>query len=210
MLPCIRHSPKIKAILRYKSKNQINLYICSFKTLKNQFYLQSLPSHEIQETLRQNLNFRLHCLHTVSGPKLIDCGRFRVHLHWQGWQPSLYETHSDSEAYFEGKKVRRTRRKIRNFFLKNASGNVCDVPILPFYTDVWDFKLAVEILLGSSLTAVVMYVCNSQLFSPWPQKIGTCLPNVVLKLQGDLKVSIHRENPFMIAVLQVASGNGLI
>jgi hypothetical protein len=47
-------------------------------------YLQSLPSHEIEETLRQNLNFRLHCLHKGSGPKLTGCGRFRVHLHWQG------------------------------------------------------------------------------------------------------------------------------
>jgi hypothetical protein len=27
-----------------------------------------------------------------------------VHLHWQGWQPSLHKVHSDFEAYFEGKK----------------------------------------------------------------------------------------------------------
>jgi hypothetical protein len=36
-----------------------------------------------------------------------------MHLHLQGWQPSLYKTHSDFEAYFEGKKMCLIHRKIR-------------------------------------------------------------------------------------------------
>lgn len=53
-------------------------------------YLPHLHCYSRELDFRASV--RIISLRNECEPKLTDSGRFRVHLPWQGWQPSLYKT----------------------------------------------------------------------------------------------------------------------
>jgi hypothetical protein len=99
--PCVRLTPKIKTIFGIKIKIKQTAIP---KLLKSCKITATKCFHVLVAFYGRELIFvhvYYHYLEERNEPKLTDCGRFKVYLHWLGCQPSLYKTQSDLVADFK-------------------------------------------------------------------------------------------------------------